>query len=380
MIFPCLAKRRALRYNEMTFQAVGGKGVLIVSERGAMKRRVRGLLRHHWLPPLGALALAVLPLLAISAMLVLLMRPRPVDEASVVAQFAWSLEDPMALLSSLLALFSKPSLLFEPIVGWLPLIGIEMGVHVFIGLPVCVSVCSYFLSFLRGRNPSPLQIYDVFSGRYPRAMGGMAYMVLWQVVWFAVSFVAPTVLVFSSIPLVAVIGLEFNAQVYVFMGALILGIVWYVVFFFVFINRMLAYALTPTCLAAQPRLPAHRAVRLSRRLMRGCKWRLIGLVLSFLNYFLPAIIALALLPALSLFGSRMGLAGITQQSLTTFLWIVVYANQLVWLYVAPYLFASINAFYIERKREALMDEEVTPDDFAAKPKPEKQFTEKAKKE
>lgn len=345
-----------------------------------MKRRVRGLLHHHWLPPLGALALAVLPLLAISAMLVLLMRPHSVDTTSVVTQFTWSLENPMALLSNLLSLFSMPSLLFEPLVGWLPLLGIEMVLHVFIGLPVCVSLCGYFLSFLRGKSPNPLEVYDVFSGRYPRATGGMAYMVLWQFIWFAVAFIVPTVLVFSSIPLVSIVGLEFNVQVYVFMGVLILCVVWYVVFFFVFLNRMLAYALTAICLAAQPRLPAHRAVRLSRRLMRGCKWRFIGLVLSFLNYFLPALIALALLPLLSIFGPRIGLAGIMQRSLTTFLWIVVWANQLVWLYVAPYLFASINAFYIERKREALMDEEVTPDDFAARPKPEKQIKDKAKKE
>ena len=50
---------------------------------------------------------------------------------------------------------------------------------------------------------------------------------------------------------------------------------------------------------------------------------------------------------------------------------VVAANQLVWVYVGPYRGACRRAFYIERKREALMDEDVIPDDFGRKVKPEK---------
>ena len=50
---------------------------------------------------------------------------------------------------------------------------------------------------------------------------------------------------------------------------------------------------------------------------------------------------------------------------------VAAANQLVWVYVGPYRGACRRAFYIERKREALMDEDVNPDDFGKKIKPEK---------
>ena len=44
---------------------------------------------------------------------------------------------------------------------------------------------------------------------------------------------------------------------------------------------------------------------------------------------------------------------------------------LVFVWVGPYLAACRRAFYIERKREALMDEDVIPDDFGRKVKPEK---------
>ena len=44
---------------------------------------------------------------------------------------------------------------------------------------------------------------------------------------------------------------------------------------------------------------------------------------------------------------------------------------LVFIWVGPYLAACRRAFYIERKREALMDEDVIPDDFGRKVKPEK---------
>ena len=46
-----------------------------------------------------------------------------------------------------------------------------------------------------------------------------------------------------------------------------------------------------------------------------------------------------------------------------FLLIVTGLDLLVTFFIAPYVLACRHAFYIERKREALMDEEVTPDDF-----------------
>lgn len=337
-----------------------------MSDRADMKHRVRGLLRRNWLEPLCALALAVLPVVVVSALVIGLLRPNGGDVSGGMDQIVWTFDDPMTILVQLLALFSDPMLLITPLLGWMPLGIILLCIHVFFSLPLSVSVAGYFRTFLRHKEPKPrpTDVYASFSGRYPRALGGMAYMLLWQCLWLVVSFVVPTALIFGIVPLVSVLGIELSLQIYIFIGAVILGLLWYVIFFFVFLNRMLAYSLTPVCLAAQPLLPARRAVRLSRKLMRGCKWQLIGLLCSFLLYFIPALVALAAILLIGLFGGQLGMTAILQQSVRTFLWVVVGVNQLAWAYVGPYMAASVCAFYLERKHEALMDEEVTPDDFA----------------
>lgn len=339
-----------------------------MSDRPAMKRRVRGLLHGNWLKPLLALVLAVLPVLVTAGLAILLLRPSVVEGALPKIELTISFSDPASMVLPLLPLFLEPWTLLEPFVGWAPMIAVLLVLTAFVYMPICVSTSGYFLGYLRGKEPKVTEVYSCFSGRYPRVLGGMAYKLLWVIIWFLASFILPTALLFGSVRLVSVLGIELFTQMFIFLGILALCIIWYIVFFFLFINRMLAYSLTPVCIAAQPRLPARRAVRLSRKLMRGCKWRIIGLYCSFLNYFLPAIIALLLLPLLARFGTSLGLTEIMRQSLNTFLWVVVAANQLGWLFVAPYMAATYHAFYIERKREALMDEEVTQDDFAPKPK------------
>lgn len=331
-----------------------------------MKRRVRGLLQSNWLAPFGALALAWLPILAISVLIGVLLFPQS-NGLSGGVQLTFSLEDPRGFLLQLLMLFSNPASLLEPVIAWLPGGLTMLVVCVFIAMPIMVSLSGYFLAFLRGKKPKVMDVFNCFSGRYPRALGGMAYGLLWAFIWFVASFVAPTVLIFAGAPLVSALGIELASQLYAFAAIVIVCIIWIIVCFFVFINRMLAYSLTPICLAAQPRLPAWRAVRLSRKLMRGSKFRLIGLFLSFLNYFIPAIVALVALPLLQWIGPSIGLSEVMLRYINIFLWVVVAANQLVWVYVGPYMAACFHAYYIERKREALMDEEVSPDDFGSKP-------------
>lgn len=334
-----------------------------------MKRRVRGLLRNSWLTPLGALLLAHLPIILVSLLVFFLVLPRGVDGAQAI-ELQLTFTDTRSFLISLLMVFSRPSAFFAPLTGWLPTIAIMFTVHLFIWLPICVSLAGYFMHFLRGKNARVLDVLNCFSGRYPRALGGMGYMLLWECVWFIVCFVLPTVLLFAGAPLVSSLGIELLQQIRIFGVIVVVCVLWILVATFVFLNRMLAYCLTPVALAAQPRLPAHRAVRLSRKLMRGSKLRLIGLFLSFMNYFLPAILSLLLLPLLARYGLQLGLSEILLRSLRIFLWVVILGNQALWLYVAPYMSACFYAYYLERKREALMDEEVSPDDFGSKPKPE----------
>lgn len=337
------------------------KGCVCMSERATMKRRVRGLLHKQWLSPLAALALAFLPAAIVTALILWLVRPAVDSGQSVLGMLSFS--DPRSALAQLLMIFSSPSVLFSPMIGWLPSIVILLCVHLFIMMPILVSLAGYFLSYLRGKNPRPIEVYSVFSGHYPRALGGMAYKMLWLLVWFAATFAVPTVLVFAGVPIVSALGIELSQQIVAFGVLLVIGLIWYIAGLLVFINRLLAYSLTQVCIAAQPKLPARRAVRLSRKLMRGYKWQLIGLYCSYLVYFIPAILALIALLLAPHVGPLLGLGEAAIATIRTAARIVFWANQLAWLYVGPYLAAAYHAFYIERKREALLDEEIGPDEF-----------------
>jgi uncharacterized membrane protein len=324
-----------------------------------MKRRVRGLLRRVWVLPLLAMLLAVLPLLVVGVLIWLLMNP-----------LGALLEgDILGLLLGLLEAHSAYATMgvdFAPLIAALPGLAIFIGVILFVCLPISVSVSGYFLGLLRGKKPSPLSVYGCFSVRYPRMLGGMLYKAFWVFLWLLAAVGIPPALYVGGVELTAVFAEQLGSyQFWAYVALIAVCLLWLAAFTLVLINRLLAYALTATCIAAQPRLRAHRAIRLSRKLMRGHKWRLVALYLSFLVYYIPSLVAVGLLIALPYAAQWLSLTAILQQSLGLFLWILIGANQLVTIYVAPYAAACMRAFYIERKREALMDEEVTPDDFAS---------------
>lgn len=337
-----------------------------------MKRRVRGLLKKNWLPPLGAVLLVLIPLAIALALVLLLLRPAAQPAAGQLPALTFSLSDLKGSVLQLLFLLTDPSPLLARLAGWIPAALLLLGIHVFIVMPMLVAMAGYFLRLLRGKHPKVGEMFSIFSGQYPRILGAMAYRLLWQVLWFCLAFVLPTAAILASVPIVSMLGIELSTQITIFTIVIVASLLWYVAFFFVFLNRLLAYSLTPMCLAAQPRLPAHRAVRLSRKLMRGSKVQLILLALSFLVYFIPAILALLALLLLPAIGLALG------SGVRIILWVIVGLNQLAWAYVAPYMAASLHAFYIERKREALMDEEVSPDDFGANPKEDRAFRRRAK--
>ncbi len=356
-----------------------------MSERAAMKRRVRGLLRRNWLPPLAALLLAALPLVA--ACVIAFFMLRAIDPAlpSVPAQIGALLglggetspgmEAILASVMLLMTQFTNLINLSRPI-AMIPALAVFLGVYLFIWLPVSVSVSGYFNGFLRGRGPKPFAVYSCFSGEYPRALGGMLYMALWAFLWMAAALAGPVLLYTVGVKAIeAWLGL-FN-QVYALGVLVVVCAVWFVVFTLLSVNRMLAYSLTSVCVASQPRLPARRAVRLSRKLMRGNKWRMIRLIISCgVTYFLPAILAIILLFALPMAVTPLQIASTTQWYIRLALWVVVGLNAPLLLYVAPYTVACYHAFYIERKREALLDAEVTQEDFTAGPKREQARREK----
>lgn len=336
-----------------------------------MKRRVRGLLHRKWHTPLLALVLAGLPMLLTTGLALLLFNPLPSWLESLRTLFTGLIDSPQNFVLNIMAQLASPTMDLTGFISTLPGLAIWFGVYFFVGMPVSVSLSGYFLNFLRGKKTSVLEVFGCFSGRYPRALGGMMYMFFWVVIWAFAAFFVPVPLCSLGLRVIGYFAESLGMyQIPVSVGLLIVCVVWFVVFTVLFINRMFAYSLTATCIAAQPRLSAYRAVRLSRKLMRGYKMQLIKLYLSFLLCYLPSLIALAVLLLLPVISPMLSLTGILQQSVRLFLYIIIGVNQLVLVYVAPYAAACFRAFYIERKREALMDEEVTPDDFATKPRKE----------
>lgn len=349
-----------------------------MSERAAMKRRVRGVLHRQWLEPLLASVLALIPAAAAAVLFAVLVWPKlasgQVFDFSAMG-FGVADMDPMMRVSSILGTLLGGMLVMDgAVVKEMCLMLIApLAVFVLLALPVRTSLSGYYLSLLRGKKPSPLEVFSCFSRRYPRALGGMLLRGLWMTLWAAAAFVCPFALYFFGqrfvSPVAARLGL-INSW-YVWGGLVLVCLAWFAVFTLVLVNRAIAYGFTSISLAAHPRLPASRAPRLSRRLTRGCKWRLIALYLSFLPWFLPAIVCLALFFALGALAPLISLSEIYERYLRIFLLGVSAANLLVLVYVGPYLAACRRAFYIERKREALMDEEVIPDDFGKKVREER---------
>ncbi len=343
-----------------------------MSERAAMKRRVRGLLHRKWLGPLAAIVLAALPMAAFAILAFFLTRSFDGEAPSLFAQAIAFFDNDLGFLATMIILPEtfKPD--FTHILAITPVLSMVVGAALFIGFPITVSFSGYYNGFLRGRQPKPWSVFSCFSGSYPRALTGMLYLSLWVFLWLMMAVVGPVLLYLAGKAILTILAEQLSmSQLYPYAVLFILCILWFVVFSVVFINRLLAYCLTPVCIAAQPRLPAHRAVRLSRKLMRGNKWNLIGLILSCLIYLLPAVVFVILLVLLPQVAGALILSSIVQYYIRIGLYALIGLNALLVFYVAPYTAACFHAFYIERKREALMDAEVTSDDFTAGPKREK---------
>lgn len=329
-----------------------------------MKRRVRGLLRKNRVKPLCALTLAWLPMLIVTVVTTLFMSSFWTGIGSLVSQIRELILE-NGLQMAVLSLLYGASLDYSQLIASIPACAIFIGTYLFIGMPISVSLSGFMLSFLRGKETKVTDVYSCFSGKYPRILAGMLYKQLWVLIWGAAVVAIPVLFEIVANFFVETYVVQLSFKMYFFIGVVAFSVVLFLILLFLLINRLLAYHLTQICIAAQPRLSPVRAVRLSRKLMRGQKGSLIGLYLSFLSFYLPTIICGAVLPLAGNIAEWFSLAEEVLRLLQTGLICIIGLNLLVTLYVAPYLSLSVRAFYIERKREALLDEELTPADFAS---------------
>ena len=324
----------------------------VMSSNEDLRARVRDLLRRAWGRPLLALLLCGLPLIVAHAAVHLFLRPVQLLVEVFRTEIFGTLST-KELAMELLVILSGGALPdLSGLMAVVPGLAVLAVVVLFVLEPMLVSRSAYFLRLLRGRRPSPTEVYGVFGAGYGRALGGTAYRALWSFLWLLVAVGIPTGLYATGITLINAFPEAVSSQLLTLVsGLMVVFLVSLGVMACVWINRMLAYCMVPCVLATQQNLPARRALRASRKLMRGQKWRVLGLALSYLYYFIPAMVATAVLLALPWAGSILGFSEILNVSLRRFSWILIGANQLILVYVLPLAYGSFHAYYLERKRE-----------------------------
>lgn len=327
-------------------------GAFVMSSNEDLRARVRDLLRRAWGRPLLALFLCGLPLIVMHAAVHVLLRPIQLS-AEVFRTEIFAELSSQELAMELLVILSGGALPdLSGLVAVVPGLAVLLVVFLFVLEPILVSRSTYFLRLLRGRRPSPTEVYGAFGSGYGRALGGMAYRALWSFLWLLVAVGIPSGLYGTGITLINAFPEAVSSQLLTLLSALmIVFVVSAAVMACVWINRMLAYCMTPCVLSTQRNLPARQALRASRKLMSGQKWRMLGLWLSYLYYFIPAMVAAAVLLLLPWAGSLLGLSEILTVSIRRFSWILIGANQLILIYVLPLVYSSFYAYYLERKRE-----------------------------
>lgn len=128
---------------------------------------------------------------------------------------------------------------------------------------------------------------------------------------------------------------------------------WSLLFLIPGIIKLFQYALVPQILASDPSVSSSRAKHLSKRLMKNHCVELFVLYLSFMGWFiLVAVIAGSLNSLLSY------LPVMAWHILT-----VIASGLLSYLYVQPYLQASVVEFYSCRRAELINMGEISPDEL-----------------
>ena len=269
-------------------------GAFVMSGNEDLRARVRDLLRRAWGRPFLALLLCGLPWIVTQAAVHLLLRPVQLLVEVFRTEIFGAISS-QELAMELLVILSGGALPdLSGLVAVVPGLAVLLVVFLLVLEPLLVSRASYFLRLLRGRRPSPTEVFGVFGPEYGRALGGMAYRALWSFLWLIVAVGIPAGLYATGITLINAFPEAVSSQLLTLLSALmIVFLVSFSVMACVWINRMLAYCMTPCVLATQRNLPARQALRASRKLMRGQKWRVLGLWLSYLYYFIPAMVAAA---------------------------------------------------------------------------------------
>ena len=188
----------------------------------------------------------------------------------------------------------------------IPVLGsiILLATLFFIDMPLLVGMYGTFIKIFSKEQTG---VGEMFSGgfavNYLRKVGGMAWMLLWVIIW-SLLLVIP-------------------------------GIV-----------KALSYSMTAFILHQFPNVTARQALKISMKITDGYKGDIFVLTLSFIGWLL-----LFSIPSFILWG-------IGLHMLSSLVFHILFA-----LYVSPYLYTSFAGFYLELRDKALADGKVTHEEL-----------------
>ena len=110
-----------------------------------------------------------------------------------------------------------------------------------------------------------------------------------------------------------------------------------------------SYSMTAYILCENPQMTAREAIRKSKELMKGNRWRLFCLEISFIGWELLAVLAIVLVTVMFMPTMFVMAAGSAAFIITMIVWMVVIiaVSVVVGLLLSPYITVSIAVFYRE---------------------------------
>jgi uncharacterized membrane protein len=152
-------------------------------------------------------------------------------------------------------------------------------------IALMVNVMREYLKIYRSEHTHVMALYPDFMTHLGHNMGGMMWMALWGFIWSLIS--VPVILL--AVYLMRTTGRGMRLLAIVLVGpvhliALIPAIV-----------KGISYGMTPFILTDQPDIPAREALKLSMRMMAGHKKELFKLALSFLGWYVLAVLTFGIL-------------------------------------------------------------------------------------
>ncbi len=200
-------------------------------------------------------------------------------------------------------------------IAWL----VYAAVTVLVICPVSVGLYKLFLNITYGRKPSVGTLFEPFALYYCHSILTQLYLSLIAFLWYLPFLIGSVIIgVILGITMAGSTILKFISGGFDFAGG-IMAIIWYIVVLYAVILLlaipysiiMNAYAQTTYVLCEHPGMTPTQCVAASKAMMRGRKWELFVLYLSFIPWILLVMVT---------FG-------------------------IAWIYVGPYMSVTVTNFY-----------------------------------